>query len=82
MGIALTIFAAMIVAAASGLLSMLEAAMLAAGAMVFFVVRALRMQCSIDWSILVVIGASIALGQALDKTGAAIAIAQSFIDYG
>ncbi len=81
MGIALTIFAAMIVAAASGLLSMLEAAMLAAGAMVFFrCTRAEEARRSIDWSVLVVIGASIALGQALDKTGAAIAIAQSFID--
>ena len=81
MGIALTIFAAMIVAAASGLLSMLEAAMLAAGAMVFFrCTRAEEARRSIDWSVLVVIGASIALGQALDKTGAAMAIAQSFID--
>ena len=80
MGIALTIFAAMIVAAASGLLSMLEAAMLAAGAMVFFrCTRAEEARRSIDWSVLVVIGASIALGQALDKTGAAMAIAQSFI---
>ena len=81
MGIALTIFAAMIVAAASGLLSMLEAVMLAAGAMVFFrCTRAEEARRSIDWSVLVVIGASIALGQALDKTGAAMAIAQSFID--
>lgn len=81
MGIALTIFMAMIVAAASGLLSMLEAAMLAAGSMVFFrCTGAEEARRSIDWSILVVIGASIALGQALDKTGAAMAIAQSFID--
>ncbi len=81
MGVALSIFIAMVLVAASGILSMLEAAMLAAGAMVFFrCTRAEEARRSIDWSVLVVIGASIALGQALDKSGAATAIADIFID--
>lgn len=80
MNIALTIFVAMVVLAATGVLSMLEAAMVAAGAMIFTrCTRAEEARRSIDWQVLIVIGASIALGVALEKTGAAHTIAQAFV---
>ncbi len=70
----------MVVFAAFGWLSMLQAAVLAAVGMIVFgccsPAQALR---SIDWSVLLVIAAALALGQALDVTGAAEAIATSVI---
>ncbi len=70
----------MVVAAAVGWLSMLQAAVLAAVGMIAFGCcspdRALR---SIDWSVLLVIAAALALGQALDSSGAAEVIATGFI---
>lgn len=81
MNIALAIFVSMVVVAATGMLSMLEAAMLAAGAMVFTrCTRAEEARRSVDWQVLIVIGASIALGVALEKTGAAQTIAHGFVD--
>ncbi|MBL1432632.1 MAG: SLC13 family permease [Gammaproteobacteria bacterium] len=81
MNVALAIFLAMIALATTGVLSMLEAAMLAAGAMIASrCTRAEEARRSIDWQILIVIGASIALGVALNKTGAAQTIAQNFVD--
>ncbi|NNL56512.1 MAG: SLC13 family permease [Pseudomonadales bacterium] len=77
---ALAIFAGMIVAASSGLLSMLEATMLASGFLI--VTRCIRPEearRSIDWQILVIIAASIALGMALESTGAAALLANGFI---
>ena len=77
---ALAIFVAMILLAATGTLSMLEAAMLAAGAMIFCrCTRSEEARRSIDWQVLIVIAASIALGASLEKTGAAAAIAGHFI---
>ncbi|MGB5325128.1 MAG: SLC13 family permease [Pseudomonadales bacterium] len=76
----LAIFVLMIVLAATGALSMVKAALLAVGALL--VTRCLRVEearRSIDWQILIVIGASIALGSALQKTGAATSIAENFI---
>ncbi len=70
----------MIFFAAFGWLSMLQAAVLAAVGMLVFgccsPAQALR---SIDWSVLLVIAAALALGQALDVTGAAEAIATSVV---
>ena len=70
----------MVVLAAFGWLTMLQAAVLAAVGMILFGCcspnQALR---SIDWSVLMVIAAALALGQALDSTGAAEAIATRFI---
>ena len=70
----------MVVVAAFGWLTMLQAAVLAAVGMIAFGCcspnQALR---SIDWSVLMVIAAALALGQALDSTGAAEAIATRFI---
>lgn len=77
---ALAIFIVMIVLAASGLTSMLEAVLLAAGAMVVTrCVRAEEARGSIDWQIMIVIGASIALGKSLEITGAAVLIAENYI---
>ncbi len=70
----------MVFFAAFGWLSMLQAAVLAAVGMLVFgccsPAQALR---SIDWSVLLVIASALALGQALDVTGAAEAIATSVI---
>ena len=70
----------MVVLAAVGWLSMLQAAVLAAGGMLLLgccsPAQALR---SIDWSVLLVIAAALALGEALGTTGAAEAIATGFI---
>jgi len=77
---ALIIFTIMIALAASGLVSMVEAALLAAGAMTITrCVRADEARRSIDWQVLVVIGASIALGKGLQETGAAALIAEYYI---
>jgi di/tricarboxylate transporter len=74
--LAMGILAGMVLANTLGLLSMLQAALLAAGAML--VTRCITAELarrSIDMSVLVVIGASFALGNALTETGAAQAIA-------
>ena len=81
MGIALLIFAGMIIAAASNLLSMLEASLVAAGLMIVSrCIRADEARNSLDWQILIVIGSSIGLGFALDKTGAAQSLANGFLN--
>jgi di/tricarboxylate transporter len=70
----------MVVVAATGLLSMLQAAMLAAGLMI--VTRCTRGRIArraIDWQVLVVIGASFGIGNALQTTGAAQVIAEGLI---
>jgi len=70
--LALSILAGMVLLVATGMLSMLKAAMLAAGLMI--VTRCLAggsARRAIDWQVLVVIAASFALGQALFSTGAA-----------
>lgn len=82
MPIALAIFVGMIVLAGTGLLSMLEAAMLAAGGMIAArCIRAEEARNSVDWQILIVIAASIALGVAMESTGAASRIAESFVGF-
>jgi di/tricarboxylate transporter len=80
MGTALIIFVAMVILAATSILSMLEASMLAAGAMILSrCTQAEEARRSIDWQVLIVISASIALGVALEKTGVTLAIAQNFV---
>jgi len=79
-GIALTIVAGMVVSVAAGWLSMLEGAMLAAGLML--VTRCTSgsvARRSVDWQVLLVIAASFGIGNALQSTGAAEAIAASLI---
>ncbi len=78
--IALTILVAMVLLAAFEVYPMLTAALLAAAAMVLTrccsVTEARR---SIDWSVLIVIGAALGLGQALDTTGAARLLADAVL---
>jgi di/tricarboxylate transporter len=70
------ILLAMVVAATAGWLSMLEAALLAGGLMlVTRCTSAVSARASIDWSVLVMIGASLGLGSALEVSGAARAMA-------
>ena len=78
--LALSILASMVATVAFGWLSMLEAAVLAAGLML--VTRCVTggvARRSVDWQVLIVIAASFGLGQALEVTGAAESIAQSLV---
>lgn len=80
---ALGILLLMVIASASGLLSILEAAFLAAGAMlVAGCLTASRARRSLDLPVLVVIAASFALGSAMTETGAAQWVAQSLMGLG
>ncbi|MCE8018913.1 SLC13 family permease [Halomonas sp. MCCC 1A11036] len=75
--VAMGILAAMVAASALGLLSILEAALLAGGGMlVTRCVPASKARRYVDLSVLVVIAASFALGAAMTKTGAAAQVAQ------
>lgn len=74
--LATTILVGMVVAAAVGWLTMLEAALLAAGALL--VTRALRPETArtaIEWPVVLAIGASISLGTAMQSSGLAEVIA-------
>lgn len=74
---AIGILVAMVAASATGLLSILEAALLAGGGMlVTRCVPASKARRYVDLSVLVVIAASFALGAAMTKTGAAAQVAQ------
>ncbi|CAA9558559.1 MAG: Sulfate permease, Trk-type [uncultured Truepera sp.] len=78
--IALAILIGMITVVTLGWLTMLEGALLAAGLML--VTRCLTgavARSSVDWQVLIVIAASFGLGQAMDVTGAAAAIASSLV---
>lgn len=78
--LALAILAGMVLISAFEIIPILEAAWLAAGVML--VTRCMNAglaRRSIDFTVLTVIGASFALGQALDKTGAAKVIADSLM---
>jgi di/tricarboxylate transporter len=75
--VAMGILAAMVAASATGLLSILEAALLAGGGMlVTRCVPASKARRYVDLSVLVVIASSFALGAAMTKTGAAAQVAQ------
>lgn len=74
------ILLSMIAANALGLLPMLQAALLAAGALlVSGCISGAAARRSIDLSVLTVIGASFALGQALTQTGAAQLVASQLL---
>lgn len=71
---------AMIFLSASGILSILESAFLAAGAMVATqCVSIIKARRNIDFTVITVIAASFSLGAAMTKTGAADAIAGSLL---
>ena len=78
--VAIAIVAAMVVTVAAGLFTMLEAALLAAGAMILTRCTGGRIaRRAPDWQVLVVIATSFGIGTALDKTGAAALLAGSLI---
>ncbi len=79
-GITLLILLAMVILAGTGILSMLKAAFLAAGAMIL--VRAIRYNVSIesiDWRVLLAIASSLGIGHALSSTGVAEYLATSIM---
>lgn len=79
-GIAAAIMVAMVATVALGWLSMLKAAFAAAALMVLTrCIRASNARRSVDWQVLLVIAASIALGGALEQTGAAAVIAEGIV---
>lgn len=74
------IMLAMVFSVSFGLLSMFKAALLAAGLMI--VTRCIKVQDArqaLNWQVIMVIAASIALGGALEKTGAATVIAEAMV---
>jgi di/tricarboxylate transporter len=75
--VALAILGFMVMAAASGIVSMFEAALVAAACMVISrCTTGSTARASIDWSVLVVIGASLGIGRAMQLSGAADHVAQ------
>ena len=81
--LALGILLVMVAASASGLLSILEAAFLAAGAMIASrCITASRARRSVDLPVLVVIASSFALGTAMSETGAAQWVAGGLLNFG
>ncbi|MDN5861866.1 MAG: anion permease, partial [Salinisphaera sp.] len=81
-GIALATLAAMVLLAATGVLSMLNAALLAAGVMALTgCVTGGEARRSIDWSVLLVIGAALGIGKALEASGAASVVANGLIHF-
>ncbi|ARN72902.1 SLC13 family permease [Oceanicoccus sagamiensis] len=78
--LAAAIMLAMVISVAVGFLSMFKAALLAAGLMIL--TRCIKVQDareSVNWQVILVIAASIGLGGALEKTGAATVIAETMI---
>ncbi|MDR8391967.1 SLC13 family permease [Aliifodinibius sp. S!AR15-10] len=79
--IAWVILVGMVVLATSGMLSMFQASFLAAAAMVL--TRCCRPQVAkenVDWAVLIVIAASIGIGNSLEVTGAAEMMANQILD--
>ena len=80
--LAIAILGIMVFLTAIGWMTMLKAAVFASVVMLLTgccsSVRALR---NIEWSVLLVIGAALSIGKALESTGAAGAIASSFIEF-
>lgn len=80
--LAVGILAIMVLLAAFDIMSMLNASLLAAGAMLITRCTTGRVaRRSVDWQILIVIAASIGIGNALYLTGAAQAIAQGMLAF-
>ena len=79
---ALGVLGGMVLFSATGILSIMEAAFLASGAMILFgCTTASRARRSLDLPVLVVIGSSFALGNAMDETGAAQWLAGGLLGY-
>jgi len=79
--LAMGLLLAMVAAVTVGLLSMLQAALLAGGLMIVTrCVTGTEARRSIDWSLLIVIAASFGIGRAMQVTGAAQTIAHLLIE--
>ena len=77
---AVTILAGMVLLTATSVLTMLEAALVAAGLMILTrCTTGPSARAQVDWSVLTVIGASLGLGAAMESSGAAGAIASTWI---
>ena len=77
---ALFIVGLMVIVVASGLLSILKAAMIAAGLMIITRCTTGRIaRRAVDWQVIIVIGASLGIGNALYETGAAQTLANNLI---
>jgi di/tricarboxylate transporter len=80
--VALLILLAMVVVVTVEWLDMLTAAMIAGGLMILTrCCTGPEARRSVDWSVLIVIGAALGLGQALETSGAANTIAQNLIGF-
>jgi di/tricarboxylate transporter len=81
-GIAWGILGIMVTTAAFGIFSMFQASFLAAGLMIATnCCNATVAKEYIDWSVLLVIAASLGIGGALEYTGAATVVAEGFLGY-
>jgi len=81
-GIAWGVLGVMVSSVAFGLLSMFQASFLAAGLMlVTRCCRASVVKDYIDWTVLLVIAATLGIGSALQHTGAAHVLAEEFLSY-
>ncbi len=79
--IALLILAGMVVVIATELLPVLNAALIAAALMLLFRCTSItEARRSIDWEVLLAVAASFAIGKALEKTGAADAVAGGMVE--
>jgi len=79
--VAISVLGVMVGLASTGLLSMFEAALVASGLMLATkCIKPSAARASIDWSVLTVIGASFGIGQALETTGVAQALADFWLD--
>lgn len=77
-----SILGLMVGSVAFGFLTMFQASFLAAGSMIFSrCCRSATAKEYIDWSVLLVIAASLGLGSALQATGAATVLAEGFLGY-
>ncbi len=75
-----TILGGMVALAATGVLSMLQASFLAAGAMILTrCIRVTDARTGIDWQVLIVIASALGIGNAMYLSGAAEAAAGGFI---
>ncbi len=82
-GLALAVLAGMVVAAGSGWLPLLTAALVAAGLMIVTGCCAgTDARRAVDWRVLLVTAAAIGLGRALQRSGAAAALAPALVGLG
>jgi di/tricarboxylate transporter len=80
MWVAIGVLGLMVALASTGLLSMLEAGLVASGLMLATrCIKPNAARASVDWSVLVVIGASLGVGQALETSGVAQALADLWL---